>query len=116
MNNKCRVVKKQKKVGVGLHRFHQFFSFSFVFFQLIYGDLRNFLSHPVVEGVLGSRHPAEVGAVGLRGHRPGEGARRRAGERLRAVRRLRPVHGLLQGQRGVGHAPHVDLLPGRTHV
>lgn len=116
MNNKCGVVKKQKRWGWGFIGFTSFFPFPLFFFQPLYGDLKNFLSHPVVEGVLGSRHPAEVGAVGLRGQRPGEGARRRAGERLRAVRRLRPVHGLLQGQRGVGHAPHVDLLPGRTHV
>lgn len=96
--------------------FHQFPPPLFLVHPKCGEDLKNFLSHPVVEGVLGSCHPAKVGAVGLRGQRPSEGARRRAGGRLRAVHRLRPVHGLLQGQRGIGHAPHVDLLPGRTHI
>lgn len=105
------VLKKQNKRNKwwGMGVFHEC-----LFFYPLF--LKNLLSHPVVEGMLGSRHPAEVGAVRLERQRPAEGARRRAGGRLRAVRRLRPVHSLLQGQRGVGHAPHVDLLPGRTHI
>lgn len=43
------------------------------YFQLGYGDVKNFLSHPVVEGVLRAGHPTEVGAVGLRRQRSGKG-------------------------------------------
>lgn len=73
-------------------------------------------SHPVVEGVLGPRHAAEVGAVGLWRHVSGEGAGGRAGGRVLVVARLRPGHGVLQGQRGIGHPPDVHLLPGRSHI
>lgn len=109
MNNECGRVKNNKQIRGGVWA-----CFTNVFF--FNPSYLNLLSHPVVEGMLGSRHPAEVGAVGLRRQRPGKGARRRAGGRLRAVPRLWPVHSLLQGQRGVGHAPHADLLPGRTHI
>ena len=73
-------------------------------------------SHPVVEGVLRTSHPAEVGAVRLRRQGPGKGDRRGAGGRVLAVTRLGTWSCLLQGQRGIGHPSHVHLLPGRTHI
>ena len=72
-------------------------------------------SYPVVEGVLGPRHAAEVGAVGLWGRGPREGAGGGAGGGGRAVA-LGGGAGrdFLQG--GVGHGAHVELLSGGTHV
>lgn len=76
----------------------------------------HFLSHPVVEGVLGAGHPTEVGAVRLGRQRPGEGHCGRAGHGGLAVHRLGTGSGVLQGQRWVGHPSHVDLVPRCTHV
>lgn len=74
------------------------------------------ISHPIVERMLRAGHSTEVGAVGLRRQRPGKGGRRRADGRGLAVPRLWTGQCLLQGQRGIGHSSHVDLLPGRTHI
>lgn len=72
------LLKKQTKKGVAISFVSDRYSCGGIcltarYFQLGYGDAKNFLSHPVVEGVLRAGHPAEVGAVGLRRQRAGKG-------------------------------------------